>query len=134
MVFVLSFGLILITFFQLADNVVCTVEKKFFTLRPTYVIFNKHNQQVIRIRKKLNLLRPEFTITSELEEETKFLIKGDYPGENFTITSRDEQETIAKVVRNNGYHIEILDDEYDCSALIAIVIIIHLCCHLTKDE
>lgn len=97
------------------------------------MISNKHNQQVINIRKKLNLLRPEFTITSELEE-TKFSIIGDYPGENFTITSRDGQETIAKVVRNGGYNIDILDEEFDCSALIAIVIIIHLCCHLTKDE
>ena len=51
-----------------ADNIVCTVEKKFFTLRPTYAIYNKHNQLVINIRKKLNLLHPQFTITSELEE------------------------------------------------------------------
>ncbi|UJR33808.1 hypothetical protein I4U23_021232 [Adineta vaga] len=118
-----------LTIYDLADNVVCTVEKKFFTLRPTYVVYNRHNQLVINIRKKLNLLRPVFTITSELDE-VKFHTIGDYFGENFSITSKDEQEIIAKVVRKNGYKIEIIDSEHDVPALIAIVIIIHLCCQL----
>jgi uncharacterized protein YxjI len=120
-------------FSYLADNVVCTIEKKFLTLRPTYVIFNKHQQLVINIRKKLNLLHPQFTITSELDE-IKFHTIGDYFGSNFSITSKDEQEIIAKVTRNNGYDIEIFDNEHDASALIAIVITIHLCCHHTRDE
>ena len=120
-------------FFSLADDIVCTVEKKFFTLRPTYVIFNKHQQLVINIRKKLNLLHPQFTITSEVDE-IKFHTIGDYFGSTFSITSKDEQDTIAQITRNNGYTIEILDDEHDALALIAVVIIIHLCCHHTKDE
>jgi len=59
---------------------------------------------------------------------------GDYFGSNFSITSKDEKEIIAKITRNNGYTIEILDEEHDPSALVAIVIIIYLCCHYTKDE
>jgi uncharacterized protein YxjI len=120
-------------FVSLADNVVCTIEKKFFTLRPTYVIFNKHQQLVMNIRKKLNLLHPQFTITSELDE-IKFHTIGDYFGSNFSITSKDETEIIAKITRDHGYTIEILDEEHDAPALIAVVLIIHLCCHYTKDE
>ncbi len=119
--------------FSLADNVVCTVEKKFFTLRPTYAIYNRQQQLVINVRKKLNLLHPQFTITSELDE-IKFHTTGDYFGSNFAITDKDETEIIAKITRNNGYTIEIIDEEHDASALIAIVITIHLCCHYTKDE
>ena len=64
----------------------------------------------------------------------KFHTIGDYFGANFSITNKDETETIAKVVRSNGYIIEVLDGEHDVSALIAVVITIHLCCHYTKDE
>ena len=87
----------------------------------------------MNIRKKLNLLHPLFTITSELDE-AKYHTQGDYFGSNFSITTKDEKEIIAKITRNNGYTIEILDDELDIAALIAVVIIIHLCCHYTKDE
>jgi hypothetical protein len=59
---------------------------------------------------------------------------GDHFGSNFSITNKDETEVIAKIIRHNGYMIEIIDDEHDASALIAIVITIHLCCHHTKDE
>jgi uncharacterized protein YxjI len=117
----------------LADDVVCTVEKKFFALRPTYVIHNKHHELVINIHKKLNLLHPQFTIVSELDE-VKFHTTGDYFGSSFEIKSKDEKETIAQITRSNGYTVEVLDHEHDVPALIAIVIAIHLCCHLTKDE
>lgn len=117
----------------LADNIVCTVEKKFFTLRPTYVILNKHQQSVINIRKKLNLLHPQFTIVSELDE-VKFHTIGDYFGSSFAITTKDETKILAKITRKNGYTIEILDIEQDALALITVVIIIHLCCHHAKDE
>ncbi|CAF0724359.1 unnamed protein product [Rotaria sordida] len=122
-----------LTIFDLADDIVCTVEKKFFTIRPTYAVYNKHQQLVLNIRKKLNLLHPEFTIVSELDE-VKFHTIGDFFGSNFSITTDDEEEIIAKIVRNNGYTIEVLNDEHDVSALIAIVLSIHLCCHHTKDE
>ncbi|CAF0727746.1 unnamed protein product [Adineta steineri] len=122
-----------LTIFDLADNVVCTVEKKFFTLRPTYVIHNRHNELVANIRKKLNLLHPQFTITSELDE-IKFHTTGDYFGEVFSITTKDEKDIIATITRKSGYTIDIIDDEHDAPAIIAVVIIIHLCCHLTKDE
>ncbi len=97
------------------------------------MISNKHQQEVINVRKKLNLLHPEFTITSALDE-IKFHTIGDFSGSNFTITSEDQEETIATVTRHNGYTIDILDEEHDASALIAVVITIHLCCHYTKDE
>ncbi|CAF3344330.1 unnamed protein product [Rotaria sp. Silwood1] len=122
-----------LTIFDLADNIVCTVEKKFFALRPTYAVYNKHQQLVLNIRKKLNLLHQQFTIVSELEE-VKFHTIGDYFGSNFSIIGSDGQDIIAKITRNNGYTIEVCNDEHDVLALIAVVIIIHLCCHYTKDE
>ncbi|CAF5188851.1 unnamed protein product, partial [Rotaria sp. Silwood1] len=90
-----------LTIFDLADNIVCTVEKKFFSLRPTYAVYNKHQQLVLNIRKKLNLLHQQFTIVSELEE-VKFHTIGDYFGSNFSIIGSDEQDIIAKITRNNG--------------------------------
>ena len=119
--------------FSLADNIVCIIEKEFFTLRPTYSVYNKNNQLVLTVRKKFNLLRPHFTISSTLDEN-KFRTIGNYSGSKFSIMSKDAQELIAKVARNGGYSIEILDDEHDPLALIALVIIIHLCCHSAKDE
>lgn len=109
------------------------MEKKFFTLRPTYVIYNKRNEPVIHIRKKLNLLHPEFTITSELDE-VKFHTIGNFFGDHFSITSKDDDSEIAKITRKGGYTIEIMNPEHDASALIAIALTIHLCCHYTKDE
>jgi uncharacterized protein YxjI len=109
------------------------VEKKFFTLRPTYSVYNKHDQLVLNVRKKLNLLRPQFTISSTLDEN-KFHTIGNYFASNFSVTNQDEQDPIAKVLRKNGYSIEIFDDEHDALALIALVIIIHLCCQSKKYE
>jgi uncharacterized protein YxjI len=108
----------------LADNPVCTVEKKFFALR---------QQLVLTVRKKLNLLHHQFTIVSELDGR-QFHTTGDYFGAKFSITSCDEEQVIAQITRKTGYTIEILHDQSDPAALIAVVIIIHLCCHLTKDE
>lgn len=118
---------------SLADEIVCTVEKKFFTLRPTYVIVDKQQEMTINVRKNLNLLHPEFTITSELDE-IKFHTVGDFFASTFSITSSDEKETIATINRTSGYNIEILDEQYNPLVLIAVVMIIHLCCHHTKDE
>ena len=125
--------MLIFVFSALADNPICTVEKKFFTLRPTYVIHNQHQQLVLSVRKKLTLLRPQFTILSELDGII-FQTIGDYFGEKFSITSQDDEQVIAKITRKQGYTIEILSDQSDAAALIAVVIIIHLCCHLTKDE
>ena len=120
-------------FAVLADNPICTVEKKFFALRPTYVIHNQRQQLVLTVRKKLNLLHPHFTIVSELDG-LEFHTIGDYFGAHFSITGDNEEQVIAQITRKNGYTIEVLDDQNDPAALIAVVIIIHLCCHLTKDE
>ena len=109
------------------------MKKRFFTLRPTYVVLNKHEQLVINIRKNLNLLHPQFTVTSELDE-IQFHMIGDYFGSKFSIMSKDEKDIIAKIADDNGYTIEILDERHDAPALIAVAIIIHLCCHYTKDE
>ena len=119
--------------FSPADNLVCTVEKKFFTLRPTYEIYNSHHQLVLNVRKKLNLLHPHFIITSAVEQ-VKFHMTGDYFAEKFSITDENDKEVVAQITRHNGYTIDVLDPEHDAAALIAVVVIIHLCCHLTKDE
>lgn len=122
-----------LSIFDLADHLVCTVEKKFFSLRPTYEIYNQNHQLVLNVRKKLNLLHPHFIITTELEK-TKFQTIGDYFGKNFSITGENSNDLVAQISRHNGYSIDIVDKEHDAAALIAVVIVIHLCCHLTKDE
>lgn len=102
-------------------------------MRPTYGIYNNQDQLVLNVRKKLNLLRPHFIITSALEQ-VKFHMIGDHFAEKFSITDENDKEVVAQIVRQNGYIIDVLDAEHDAAALIAVVIIIHLCCHLTKDE
>lgn len=109
------------------------MEKKFFTLRPTYVIVDKQQEMTINVRKILNLLHPEFTITSEANE-INFHTVGDFFASTFSITSSDEKETIATINRATGYNIEIFDEQYNPLVLIAVVMIIHMCCHHTKDE
>lgn len=125
--------MLIVAFSALADNPICTVEKKFFALRPTYIIHNQHQQLVLTVRKKLNLLHPQFTIVSELDG-AHFHTTGDYFGAKFSITSDNEEEAIAQITRKGGYTIDVLNDQNDPAALIAVVIIIHLCCHMTKDE
>ena len=88
---------------------------------------------MINVRKKLNLLHHEFTITSDLEE-IKYHTVGDFFGSTFSITTQDEKEIIAKITRTGGYTIELLDKNHDALPLIAVVIVIHLCCHHTRDE
>lgn len=109
------------------------MEKKFFALRPTYAVYNQRNELVLKVRKKLNLVHPHFVIESELDE-IRFHTIGDYFGEKFSISSENEKDIVAHITRENGYTIDIIDESHDATALIAVVIIIHLCCHLTKDE
>lgn len=96
-------------------------------------MFNQHQQLVLTVRKKFNLLHPHFVITSALDQ-MKFQTIGNYFAEKFSITGENENDLVAKITRQNGYTIDVVDDEHDAAALIAVVIIIHLCCHMTKDE
>jgi len=72
---------------------------------------------VLNVRKKLNFIRLSIILC-----------------QIFSITTKDEQDPIAKISRNNDYYIEIFDNENDALGLIGLIIIIHLHCHSTKDE
>lgn len=88
---------------------------------------------VLNVRKSFNIRRPDFTIFSVVDQH-QFRTTGNFSATKFSITSKDKRDLIAKISRNNGYSIEILDDEHDALVLIALTIIVHLCCRLTKDE